>query len=45
MENLIAFINQFLEYFVVFGTAVVLVIAGVFTGIAMRKKKNAKEAA
>ncbi len=45
MANLIAFLNQFMEYLVVFGVAVALVLIGVFTGIRMRKKKDAKEAA
>lgn len=44
MANLIAFINQFMEYFIVFGVAVLLVIGGTFAGIAMRKRKDAKEA-
>ncbi|MBO5292913.1 MAG: vanadium nitrogenase [Lachnospiraceae bacterium] len=45
MANLIAFVNQFLEYLVVFGAAVVLVLIGVFAGIYMRKRKDAKESA
>lgn len=45
MANLIAFINQFLEYLVVFGVAVVLVLIGIFTGIYMRKRKNEKDSA
>ena len=44
MANLIAFVNYFLEYLAVFGVAVVLVIIGVFAGIKMRKRKDAKEA-
>ncbi|NLL79881.1 MAG: hypothetical protein GX234_08845 [Clostridiales bacterium] len=42
MTNLIAFINEFLEYLVVFGTAVVLVLIGVFAGMKMRKRKDAQ---
>lgn len=43
MENLISFINAFLSYFLVFIIAVALMVSGAFIGIAMRKKKNARE--
>lgn len=45
MQNLISFVNAFLEYFIVFAIAVALMLAGSFIGITMRKKKNAKDAA
>lgn len=44
MANLIAFINQFLEYLAVFGAAVVLALIGVFAGIAFRKRKTTASA-
>ena len=42
MDNLVLFINGFLEYLIVFGVFVVLVVVGVFIGIALRKNKNKK---
>ena len=39
-----AFINEFIQYLISFIILVVLAVAGVFTGIAMKKRKLAKEA-
>lgn len=39
-----AFIAGFMEYFITFLVFVVCATAAVFAGIAVRKKKNAKEA-
>ena len=39
-----AFIAGFMEYFITFLVFVVCAVVAVFAGIAVRKKKNAKEA-
>lgn len=44
MSNLIAFVNSFLSYFLLFAVCVVVVIVAVKLGITMRRKKNAKDA-
>lgn len=44
MSNLIAFLNSFLSYFLVFAVCVIVVIAAVKIGITMRKNKDAKDA-
>lgn len=44
MSNLIAFLNAFLSYFLLFAVCVIVVIAAVKIGITMRKNKDAKEA-
>lgn len=41
-NNAVAFTNVFLEYLVVFGVSVVVVLVACFLGVAMRKRKNAK---
>ena len=43
MANLIAFVNSFLSYFVLFAFIVVLCIIAVFVGIKLRKNKDLKE--
>lgn len=43
MANLIAFVNAFLSYFLLFGFIVVLCIIAVFVGIKLRKNKDLKE--
>lgn len=45
MSNLIAFINSFLSYLLVFGIVAVLVIIACVIGVKLRKSKDAKEAA
>lgn len=42
VQNAIAFTNSFLEYLIVFGVSVVVVLAACFIGISMKKRKNAK---
>lgn len=41
-QNAIAFTNSFLEYLIVFGVSVVVVLVACFIGISMRKHKNEK---
>lgn len=41
-NNAVAFTNVFLEYLVVFGVCVVVVLVACFLGVTMRKRKNAK---
>lgn len=41
-QNAVAFTNAFLEYLVVFGVSVVVVLAACFLGVSMKKRKNAK---
>lgn len=41
-NNAVAFTNVFLEYLVVFGVSVVVVLVACFLGATMRKRKNAK---
>ena len=43
MANLIAFINSFLSYFLLFGFIVLLCVIAAFAGIKMRKNKDLKE--
>lgn len=43
MANLVAFLNSFLSYLLLFGVCVVVVIVAVTIGITLRKKKNAEE--
>ena len=43
MANLIAFINAFLSYFLLFGFIVVLCLIAVLVGIKLRKNKDLKE--
>ncbi len=43
MANLIAFINAFLSYFLLFGVIVLLCLAAAFVGIKLRKNKDLKE--
>lgn len=38
-----AFINSFLSYLLLFGIMVILVAIGLFIGITLRKRKNAKD--
>lgn len=44
MANLIAFLNSFLSYFLLFVICVAVVIVAVRVGITMRKRKDAKDA-
>ena len=41
-QNVIAFTNSFLEYLIVFGVSVVVVLIACFLGVSMKKSKNAK---
>ncbi|MDE6687184.1 MAG: hypothetical protein K2K17_07705 [Lachnospiraceae bacterium] len=41
-QNAIAFTNSFLEYLIVFGVSVVVVLIACFLGVSMKKSKNAK---
>lgn len=43
MVNLIAFVNSFLSYFLLFAFIVVLCIVAVFVGIRLRKNKDLKD--
>lgn len=38
-----AFINSFLSYLLLFGMMVIIVAIGLFIGITLRKRKNAKD--
>lgn len=42
VQNAIAFTNSFLEYLIVFGVSVVVVLVACFIGITMKKRKNEK---
>ena len=42
VNNAISFTNSFLEYLLVFGISVVVVIIACVIGVALRKRKNAK---
>lgn len=44
MANLIAFMNSFLSYFLLFAFIVVLCIVAAFVGIKLRKNKDMKDA-
>lgn len=41
-QNAIAFTNSFLEYLVVFGVSVVVVIVACLLGVSMKKRKDAR---
>lgn len=41
-QNAIAFTNSFLEYLIVFGVSVVVVLIACLLGVSMKKRKNAK---
>ena len=41
-NNAILFTNSFLEYLLVFGTSVVVVIIACVIGVSLRKSKNAR---
>ena len=43
MDNFLAFGGSFLQYVVIFVILVAIAVLGVFTGIALRKRKDAKE--
>lgn len=43
MNNLIAFVNQFMEYFIVFIVSITAILAGCFVGIKWRKSKDLKQ--
>ena len=43
MVNLVAFINSFLSYFLLFAFIVVLCLIAAFVGIKLRKNKDLKE--
>lgn len=45
MANLIAFINSFLSYLLLFGVCVAVVIIACVIGVRLRRNKDAKEAA
>ena len=45
MDNFLAFGGSFLQYVVIFVILVAIAVLGVFTGIALRKRKDAKELA
>lgn len=44
MANLVAFLNSFLSYLLLFAVCVAVVIVAVMAGIKLRRKKNAEEA-
>lgn len=44
MPNLIAFVNAFLSYLLVFGVSAAVIGAAVWIGIRLRRKKNEKTA-
>lgn len=44
MSNLVAFLNSFLSYLLLFGVFVVIAIVAVALGITLRKAKNTKAA-
>lgn len=43
MSNLIAFVNSFLSYMLVFGVTAILAGIAIFAGIKFRKHKDKKE--
>lgn len=45
MSNLIAFVNAFLSYFLLFAFIVVLCLIAAFIGIKLRKNKDLKQSA
>lgn len=42
--SLVAFLNSLLSYLLLFAVCVLVVAAGIFIGIRLRKKKDAKDA-
>lgn len=42
MENVVLFTNSFLEYLIVFGISVAVVIAACLLGVTMKKHKDAR---
>lgn len=44
MVNLIAFVNSFLSYLLLFGTFVLIAAVAIFIGTTLRKRKDMKEA-
>ena len=42
MSNLIAFLNSFLSYLLLFGAFVLIAAVAIFIGITLRKSKNSK---
>lgn len=42
MDNLIRFVNSFLEYLLLFGISSLVIVGGVFAGIKYRKSKDLK---
>ena len=42
MSNLVAFLNSFLSYLLLFGAFVLIAAVAIFIGITLRKSKNAK---
>ncbi|MBR2950829.1 MAG: hypothetical protein IKC46_13415 [Lachnospiraceae bacterium] len=44
MANLVAFLNSFLSYLLLFGVCVAVVVIACVIGIRLRKNKDAKEA-
>ncbi|MDO4293327.1 MAG: hypothetical protein Q4C65_08910 [Eubacteriales bacterium] len=44
MGNLIAFINSFLSYLLVFAVSIAVIAAAVFAGIQLRRRKDARDA-
>lgn len=42
MSSLIAFLNSFLSYLLLFGAFVLIAAVAIFIGITLRKSKNAK---
>lgn len=45
MANLIAFINSFLSYLLLFGVCIAVAVSAAFLGIRLRRNKDAKDAA
>ena len=45
MTNLIAFINSFLSYLLLFGVCVAVVVIACLIGVHLRRNKDAKDAA
>ena len=43
MANLVAFINSFLSYFLLFAFIIVLCLIAAFVGIKLRKNKDLKD--
>lgn len=44
MANLVAFLNSFLSYLLLFAVCVIVVVVAVKIGITMRRSKDAKDA-